>query len=276
MPLRVLAHALSTAALVTMITYALHGAVRWLYPEVGNDIPGMVWRGILVAYGYLAIARFIGHLQARAVAEQTRAHAERNAALEARLLALTAQLQPHFLFNSLNVCAGLVHTAPDAAETMLDELAALLRYAVENGEKRVVPLASELACARAYLAIQSGRFGTRLRHEILPPTDDEPGPELPPMTLQPLLENAVQHGLDSEEGGLVRVTCRREGARYFIEVQNSGSETMAKASRSTGIGQRNVHERLRLVYGDAAALVCTPVAGGGYRAAISIAMEAGA
>lgn len=272
-PLRVLAHAASTAALVTMITYALHGAVRWLYPEVGNDIPGMVWRGILVAYGYLAIARFIGHLQARAVAEQTRAHAERNAALEARLLALTAQLQPHFLFNSLNVCAGLVHTAPDAAETMLDELAALLRYAVENGEKRVVPLASELACARAYLAVQSGRFGTQLRHEIVLPSEGEPGPELPPMTLQPLVENAVQHGLDCEEGAFVRITCRRKGARYFIEVENSGSEQMPKASRSTGIGLRNVRERLRLVYGDAAALVSTPIAGGGYRAAISIATE---
>ena len=96
------------------------------------------------------------------------------------------------------------------------------------------------------------------------------------MTLQPLLENAVQHGLDSEEGGLVRITCRREGARYFIEVQNSGSETMAKASRSTGIGLRNVRERLRLVYGEAATLVSTPIAGGGYRASISVRMDAGA
>lgn len=272
---RLIAHAASTAALVTALTYALHGAVLLVYPELGNDAPGVVWRGILVSYGYLAIARFIARLQESAVEAHTRAHVERAAALEARLLALTAQLQPHFLFNSLNVCAGLVHTSPDAAETMLDELASLLRYAVENGERRVVPLASELGAARAYLAIQSGRFGTRPRHEVIDPEEADGAPSLPPMSLQPLVENAVQHGLDAEEGGIVRITCRREGPRYLIAIENSGGGAEGK-SQGTGIGQRNVRDRLRLVYGEAAALICAPIAGGGYRSLISLPVEASA
>lgn len=267
---RLLAHASSTALLVTAMTYLLHGAVRLLYPEVGDDAPGMVWRGILVSYGYLAIARFIGHLQERAVEERTRALAEREGALEARLVALTAQLQPHFLFNSLNVCAGLVHTRPDAAEAMLDELAALLRYAVENGERRLVPLAAELDAAKAYLAIQRERFGDRLRHEVLVGEELAAAPELPPMSLQPLVENAVQHGLDAEEGGLVRITCRREGERFLVSVENSGREGQARGTHGTGIGQRNVRDRLRLVYGETASLVCEPLAEGGYRSLLSL------
>lgn len=274
---RLLAHAASTAALVTALTVALHRPVLLVYPELGDDVLGVVWRGILVSYGYLAIARFIAQLQDRAVEERTRAHVERNAALEARLMALTAQLQPHFLFNSLNVSAGLVHSAPDAAENMLDELAALLRYAVEKGEQRVVPLADELGAVKAYLAIQSGRFGDRLRHEVIEPSAGDDAPCLPPMSLQPLVENAVQHGLDAEEGGLVRITCRREGERYVIAIENSGMGGEGGAapegkSRGTGIGQRNVRERLRLVYGERATLVCEPIPGG-YRSLISLPME---
>ncbi len=267
---RLAAHAVSTAVLVTAMTYLLHGPVRLIYPEVGDDAPGMAWRGVIVSFGYLAIARFIARLQERAVEQEMRAHVEREAALEARLVALTAQLQPHFLFNSLNVCAGLVHTRPDAAEAMLDELASLLRYAVDNGERRLVPLASELGAAKAYLAIQSGRFGERLRHEVIAPEELAAAPALPPMSLQPLVENAVQHGLDAEEGGLVRITCRRDGERFLISVENSGREDPARTTRGTGIGQRNVRDRLRLVYGDAAALVCEPLADGGYRSLISL------
>lgn len=266
---RLVVHAASTAGLVTALTYVLHGAVRLLYPEVGDDAPGMAWRGILVSFGYLAIARFIGHLQERAVEERTRALAEREAALEARLAALTAQLQPHFLFNSLNVCAGLVHTRPEAAESMLDELASLLRYAVESAEQRLVPLTTELTAARAYLAIQRARFGERLRHEVIT-SDDGPLPELPPMSLQPLVENAVQHGLDADEGGLVRILCRREGETYLVAVENSGGASDGKRSAGTGIGQRNVRDRLRLVYGEAASLVCEPLADGGYRSLLSL------
>lgn len=269
---RLLAHAASTAALVSATTIVLHPLVALLYPEVGDDVPGMIWRGVIISFLYLALARFIGHLQERAVAEETHAQLQRTAALEARLAALSAQLQPHFLFNALNVCAGLVQSSPDAAEAMLDRLAVFLRYAVESSQKRLVPLDEELAAARAYLAIQGERFGPRLTHEVLGP--DGAAPTVPPMLLQPLVENAVLHGLDEERGGLVRIACRREGDRFVIDVDDSGRESRGGVSRGTGTGQRSVRERLRLIYGDAAALVCGPRQDGGYRSQITVPFEA--
>lgn len=271
-PARIVVHAASTTGLVAALTWVLHPAVVLLYPEVGDDVPGMIWRGVIISFLYLALARFIGHLQERAVAEQTRAHAEREAALEARLAALTAQLQPHFLFNALNVCAGLVVSAPDAAEAMLDRLAAFLRYAVESSQRRLVPLAEELDATRAYLAIQGERFGARLRHEVVGPIDGAL-PSVPPMLLQPLVENAVKYGLDQEDGGLVRIACRREPGRFVIEVEDGGRAQRADVLVGTGTGQRSVRERLRLVYGETAALVCGPRAEGGYRSQIILPLE---
>ena len=160
-------HALSTILVVGAMTFLLHGVVRFVYPEVGDDVLDVLWRAIIVSFAYLATARFVGRLQEKAVAERT-------AALEARLASLQAQMQPHFLFNSLNVCAGLVHSAPEVAEAILDQLAAFLRYTIESSEHRLVPLERELDAMSAYLAIQRERFGERLRHEIVAPLPDEP------------------------------------------------------------------------------------------------------
>lgn len=262
---RVLAHAVSTVAVVTASTFLLHPVVRFVYPEIGDDLLGMIWRGIIVSFGYLALARFVGHLQDQAVAQRT-------ALLEARLAALTAQMQPHFLFNSLNVCAGLVHSSPDAAEATLDKLSAFLRYAIESSERRVVPLGEELEAIEAYLAIQKERFGERLHHEVLAPRAGEDTPMLPPMVLQPLVENVLHHGLDADVGGVVRIACRREDDRYVIAVENDGAGARG-ASKGTGTGQRNVRERLRLVFGEAADLVCGPRSEGGYRSVITLPLS---
>lgn len=257
-------HALSNVLVVTAMTFLLHGVVRLIYPEVGDDVLDVLWRAIIVSFGYLATARFVGRLQEKAVAERT-------AALEARLASLQAQMQPHFLFNSLNVCAGLVHSAPEVAEATLDQLAAFLRYTIESSEHRLVPLERELDAMSAYLAIQRERFGERLRHEIVAPSPGEHAPMLPPMVLQPLVENALHHGLDDEIGGLVRVACRRADAHYEVTVEDTGGRS--HTHRGTGTGQRNVRERLRLVYGESAGLQCGPTEAGGYRSVISIPLE---
>jgi hypothetical protein len=271
---RVLLHGLSTAAVVAAMTLLLHGAVRLVYPEVGDDTAGMIWRGVIVAFAYLSLARFVGHLQEQAVAERTRAHAEREAALEARLAALTAQMQPHFLFNSLNVCAGLVRDDPDVAEATLDRLSAFLRYAIESGERRLVSLDEELDAVSAYLAIQHERFGERLRHEVVGLAPGERAPMLPPMLLQPLVENALQHGLDPERGGRVRIACRCAEGKVVIAVEDSGRDAPSHGHRGTGTGQRNVRERLRLLFGDSARLACGPLPEGGYRS--EVVLPAGA
>jgi two-component system sensor histidine kinase AlgZ len=271
-PLRIVAHVVSTSLLVCVATLAQHPLVRWIYPEIGGDLAGVIWRGILVSLVYLAVAAFIGALQRQAVAARMRAHLEKTAALEARLQMLQAQMQPHFLFNSLNVCAGLVHTAPDAAEATIDKLSAFLRYALESSERRLVPLADELRAVGAYLHIQHERFGDRLRHEIIGPPPEEVAPELPPMLLQPLVENAILHGLSAESGGLVRIECRRRGDRFEISVVDSGGAS-SPARPGSGHGQRNVRERLRLIYGERAELRCGASSEGGYVSCVSLPLE---
>jgi len=270
--LRLVAHATATCVIVAVGTFAQYRIIGFIYPEIGEDLAGVIWRGTLVSVVYLAVAAFIGGLQRQAVAERMQAHLEKTAALEARLQMLQAQMQPHFLFNSLNVCAGLVHTAPDAAEATIDKLSAFLRYTLESSERRLVPLADELRAVGAYLDIQQERFGDRLRHEIIAPTPEDPAPVLPPMLLQPLVENAIVHGLSAESGGLVRIECQRIGERFEISITDSGGSA-APARAGTGHGQRNVRERLRLVFDDAAELRCGVAAGGGYVSRVSLPLK---
>ncbi|MDQ3034539.1 MAG: histidine kinase [Myxococcota bacterium] len=269
---RLVAHGAVTCVVVAAATLAQHWYVRMIYPEIGDDIAGVIGRGVLVSIVYLAVAAFIGGLQRQAVAERMKAHLEKSAALEARLQMLQAQMQPHFLFNSLNVCAGLVHTAPDAAEATIDKLSAFLRYALESSERRLVPLADELRAVGAYLHIQHERFGDRLRHEIIAPRPEDPAPELPPMLLQPLVENAIVHGLSAGAGGLVRIECRRNGDRFEISIADTGGAG-GEARPGTGHGQRNVRERLRLVYGEGAELRCGASSDGGYTSLLSLPLS---
>ncbi len=267
MGLRLLAHSLAVPLEVGLATFLQFWYVRWIYPEVGNDVAGVMWRAIVVAYAYLAVAGFMAHLQNQAVSERLRAQHERTAALEARLAMLQSQLQPHFLFNSLNLCAGLVHSAPDAAEATIDKLSGFLRYTLESSNTALVPLARELEAVAAYLDIQHERFGDKLRHEVETNGLLADAPKVPPMLLQPLIENAIVHGIAGESGGVVRIVCRRESDRFIIAVEDSGGGGAKKTG--TGLGQHNVRERLRLVYGERAELVCAPL-GGGYSSVISL------
>jgi two-component system sensor histidine kinase AlgZ len=275
--LRIVAHALGAALVVAVITAPQMLYIRAIYPEIGDDVGAIVQRGIIVGLAYLALASFIGRLQRQAVRERLRAHEERTAALEARLQMLQAQMQPHFLFNSLNVCAGLVHSAPDAAEATLDRLAGFLRYALESTDRRLVPLEAELEAVRSYLEVQRQRFGDRLAVEIIdaPIVTVRTGAvRLPPMLLQPLVENAILHGLRGRaDGGRVRVCADVSGDRLLLVVEDDGVGPDGSTHRGTGTGLRNVRERLRLVYGEAATLTCGRSLLGGFRAELSLPMS---
>jgi len=271
-PLALLAHGAVTIVVVVVATAVQYPLVRGIYPEIGDDFGGVVGRATLVGFIYLAVAAFIGRLQRQAVAERMKAHLEKTAALEARLQMLQAQMQPHFLFNSLNVCAGLVHTAPDVAEATIDKLSSFLRYTLESSQKRLVPLTDELQAVSAYLHIQNERFGPRLRHEIVATRPEDGAPQLPPMLLQPLVENAIVHGLDADAGGLVRVECRRHDDRFEISITDTGGAS-GSSRPASGHGQRNVRERLRLVYGERAELVCGPCPRGGYESRVSVPLS---
>jgi two-component system, LytTR family, sensor kinase len=167
---------------------------------------------------------------------------------DARLRALELQIQPHFLFNTLNAVTSLVRNRRnDDAVTMIAGLSELLRYTLDHAGEQEVALEDELAVLRRYLEIQHARFPDRMSFAIDVPPELRRG-AVPTLLLQPLAENAVRHGIAlSAAPGVVEVRAFRREGRLFIEVFNSGS--LVAPSRS-GIGLRNTRDRLQHLYGD--------------------------
>jgi len=169
-------------------------------------------------------------------------------AREARLSALRCQLNPHFLFNSLNAVSTLVldGNAPSATR-MLAQIGDLLRATLENQTLSETPLSQEIALTELYLAIEQTRLGDRLQlHFAIPPETLDA--RVPSMLLQPLVENAIRHGVAAlVEGGRIAISARLEGDRLRIVIRNSAR--MAPSERLNGIGLHNTRERLETLYG---------------------------
>jgi two-component system sensor histidine kinase AlgZ len=168
---------------------------------------------------------------------------------EAELRALRAQIHPHFLFNSLNSINALIGSRPEEARRMCLLLADFLRRSLALGARERVPLAEELALAEDLLAIERVRFGARL---LFAPRVEEAALTclVPPLLLQPLVENAVTHGIaQCLEGGTVRLEARRGGGRLLLAIENP-RDAGAPARKGTGIGIENVRRRLETLYGN--------------------------
>lgn len=179
---------------------------------------------------------------------------------EARLHALELQIQPHFLFNTMNAVSSLVRARRnDEAVTMLAGLSELLRYTLDHTGHQRVALEEELAVLRRYLEIQRTRFADRMSFSIdFPPETARAG--VPALLLQPLAENAVRYGIDgSATPGVVGVRAFRDGDRLRIELRNSGA---LAADAKPGIGLGNTRERLRHLYGSAASFELANAEGG--------------
>jgi two-component sensor histidine kinase len=192
---------------------------------------------------------------------------------EAELKALRAQVDPHFLFNTLNTIADLIGTNPERAERMTERLAECFRYALAKHSRNLSTLDEELDFARHYLGIEQVRFGDRLRVQLS--RGDAVGSEaVPSLLLQPLLENAIRHGLAPvREGGCVSVQANRDGERLRLTVEDDGVG-MSAGSRN-GVGLRNVQERLRALYAQAAEFLIGERPGGrGTRITIVIPLHA--
>jgi two-component system sensor histidine kinase AlgZ len=163
----------------------------------------------------------------------------------ARLSELQARIQPHFLFNTLNTAIALVREDPARAETILEDLSDLFRHALAD-QRDAVTLEEEVALARRYLAIEQVRFGERLQVEWA--IDPEAGAaKVPPLFLQPLVENAVKHGVEpSARGAEVKVTTQRRGGTVVIKVTNTVPAGQGRPGH--GVAQANVRDRLRLLH----------------------------
>lgn len=195
-------------------------------------------------------------------------------AAEAQLRALQSQLEPHMLFNTLAHLRVLIGLRPADAQVMLDELIAYLRATLQGSRKQTHPLSQEFERLADYLKLMQRRMGARLRVELeLPPElADLP---VPPLLLQPLVENAIQHGLEpAMDGGLLRVSAAREGAGLRLVVQDDGvGLAAAPASQGTGFGTQQVRERLATQYGGAARFELEAVAPHGCRASLWLPVE---
>jgi signal transduction histidine kinase len=172
-------------------------------------------------------------------------------ATQAELRALKAQVNPHFLFNTLNTVAQLIHTDPARAEATIERLAEMFRYVLAGSERVTVPLAEELAFADSYLEIERARFGERLRvnRQIGPQVPDV---SVPSLIMQPLVENAVRHGQGQDGQIDLTIRVQVQGNRVIIAIADEGPGMPSDHTigQGPGLGLRNVDQRLRKTYGE--------------------------
>lgn len=201
---------------------------------------------------------------ARAEADRERERAKaielQRQAVDAQLAALQAQIEPHFLFNTLATIVSLIDGAPDKARLMLERLIELLRATLAASRRERTTLGQEAALIAAYLDILQIRMGARLRYTIeVPP--DLADVRIPPLSLQPLVENSIKHGLEPKlDGGTVRLSARKAGGVLLLDVEDDGLGFSAQPG--AGVGLANLRHRIASMYGDQARLVVQELAPG--------------
>lgn len=238
----------------------------WIFGVLPYLLPSSLALHFLVYWALVGATRafeYYRESQARALrASQIEARLT-----EARLQLLHAQLQPHFLFNALNTIAEMVHEDADRADRMITSLSELLRVSLDSGD--VVPLAEEVRIAALYLDMQQARFGDRLRVQWDVP-DACLTKSVPRLLLQPLLENAVQHGLvAARSGGTLAVVVRDSSQGLRITVSDDGGGVDAAPPGRSGVGLSNTRARLS-AWSPAAMLELVPRPGGGTDACITL------
>ncbi len=230
-------------------SYGNHGltalVATWVVFVFNDFIILTLWSGIYFGFAFFKRQR---RMEIERYQAQT-------ALAEAELRGLKSQLNPHFLFNSLNSLRALVLEDPARAQDAVTQLAAILRYHLQSGERSLVPLAEEIATVEQYLALELIRFDDRLTIEraIAP----EALPFLvPPLALQALVENAIKYGVSRDAGAaVILLAVQRNGASLEISVRNTGALRAPAASASTGLGLTNLRTRLRLLFADRASLL---------------------
>lgn len=253
------------------------GLLAWLMPDAGKPVPllATIWRGVLGGFtlNVLVYGAIVAVIQAAAYRRESRDRQVAAAQLqreltEARLHAVTTQLQPHFLFNTLNAVAALVRSNPAQAERTIGRLGDLLRYALVSVDEARTTLRDEISFLEKYVEIQQARFGDRLRVtlDVDPVAGDAVVPRL---LLQPLVENAIRHGISPRAApGRVDVHVWRENGSLRFTVRDDG--VGLPAAFREGVGLTATRARLRQEYPAAHEFSLTPAAGGGAVAQVVI------
>lgn len=230
--------------LILSLTLLFSVGAEWLIKTDGWGMreTGAVGRNLLVAAVMTGIAFRYFFLQ-----HQLRQ--QEKAELNSRIQALQSRIRPHFLFNSMNIIASLIDVDPRTAEDVVEDLSVLFRASLNDSGSEPVPLAEELDLCRKYVHIESLRLDDRLK--IAWHVDVDPGRvRIPLLTLQPLLENAIYHGIQpNPEGGLVDVSIRQEDKRLVIEITNPLAPASYSHARGNRMALDNIRRRLEAIYG---------------------------
>jgi signal transduction histidine kinase len=254
----------------------------WIGAGIFNGVgtllqQGVLWASVNFHVALLIYATVVAITQAVLYYRRTRAHELRLARIEsqlsrARLEALNAQIRPHFLFNTLHTIGQLWRSGrSDDADVVLEQLGSLFSRVQSSTSKTEVPLAEELDLVSAYLAIEEARFRDRLQTTV----DASPSAMecmVPPLILQPLVENAIRHGVSAvSTAGRVEVTAVLENGHLMLTVTDDGPGIAARPSQpGTGTGLRNTRERLAQLYGSGADLSIDSAPAGGTTVVVRI------
>lgn len=277
-PVRVGATVL-TAAIVTAAVWAAVGQGWWQalvrFGLMPSSAPMASLSTLLIGLGALAYllslaVQYLAQAFEHSAEAAQRALESQVGQREAELRALRAQVDPHFLFNSLNSISGLIGADPAKARQMCQLLAEFLRDSQSLGGASRIPLGREVALAEQYLRIEQVRFGERLRVKTAVALDGG-ALAVPPLILQPLVENAVRHGIATRlDGGSIEIAARRAGDHAVIVVSNPrDADAMRKG---TGLGLDIVRKRLAAAFGDRASL-SIEAAPESYRVSLSLPVE---
>jgi hypothetical protein len=226
---------------------------QWAGIDMGAMLKALMFALGVVLYGLSALGNYLAIELARVRESERRELEARVTAQDAELRMLRSQIDPHFLFNSLNSISALTSINPAGARAMTLQLADFFRHTLGLEAHRKVTLDAEITLALHFLAIEQVRFGDRLAVER-DVAADALACLLPPMILQPLVENAVKHGIGSlTEGGAVQIVAARAGSQLRLRVEND-VDADCPAAPGSGIGLANVRQRLAAAYGEQAAI----------------------
>ncbi len=249
---------------------------RVVHVRLGNYLPQLAFLFILLSAA-IKIA-YAGRVKAEAKAAEAQEVAEAESlqrqVVEARMAAMQAQVEPHFLFNTLASIDHLIEVDPPRASRMQKNLIALLRASMPAMRDKATNLGRELEVVRPYLEILKVRMEERLQPQVNV-SEGLYSAEFPPMMLQSLVENAIKHGLEPKaDGGSLTVSAEVAHGKLHVSVADTGVGFARAATAGTGTGLTNIRERLKLIYGDAGELRIAPSAPTGTRVTIVVPYKA--
>jgi len=281
-PLRIAGHLATIAVAVAVSSFIAAHLIEWIWGDPAGPTRSKLHAQVgIVSVVTVAMLVTIDEMAARARRLERRADGARVAALRAELAALQARTDPHFLFNCLNTVAALIVDDPPVAEAMLDRLAAVFRYALDAGMRAHVALAEEVAAVSAYLEVEAMRLGSRLEWRI----DCDPGADagralIPPLVVQPLVENAILHGAGQRRGTTrLVVSIRRRDRDLVTVVEDQPADPGVQEARvpaqvaGTGTALGDLAARLALAYGDRARVVAGAAPPAGWRVEVVLPAE---